>query len=57
MYRMEEMIKFEEGLRLVLDRAFSTGTETVSFLASPGRVLAADVISDVDLPQIGRAHV
>lgn len=57
MYRMEEMIKFEEGLRLVLDRAFSTGTETVSFLASPGRVLAADVISDVDLPPFNKTAV
>lgn len=54
---MEEMIKFEEGLKLVLDRAFSTGTETVSFLASPGRVLASDIISDVDLPPFNKTAV
>jgi len=55
--RMEEMIRFEEGLKLVLDRAFSTGTETVSFLASQGRVLAAELLSDVDLPPFNKTAV
>jgi molybdopterin molybdotransferase len=54
---MREMIKFEEGLKLVLESAFSTGTETLSFLASPGRVLATDIVSDIDLPPFNKSAV
>ncbi|MBM3420750.1 MAG: molybdopterin molybdotransferase MoeA, partial [Bacteroidetes bacterium] len=48
---------FEEGLKHVLESAFETGTETVSFLASAGRVLAADVISDIDMPPFNKTAV
>ena len=51
------MIKYEEGLAIVLDHAISTGTETVSFIASAGRVLASDVISDIDMPPFNKAAV
>lgn len=51
------MIKFEDGLQIVLDKAFDTGTETVSFLSSPGRVLATDILSDIDLPPFNKAAV
>jgi len=54
---MEEMIQFGDGLKLVLEKSWSVGTETVSFLASTGRVLAADIVSDVDLPPFNKAAV
>ncbi len=54
---MREMIKFEEGLKLVLESVFNTGTETLSFLASPGRVLATDIVSDIDLPPFNKSAV
>jgi molybdopterin molybdotransferase len=54
---MREMIRFEEGLKLVLESAFSTGAETLSFLASPGRVLATDIVSDIDLPPFNKSAV
>jgi molybdopterin molybdotransferase len=52
-----DMIKYEEGLALVLDQAVSTGSETVSFIASAGRVLAFDVISDIDMPPFNKTAV
>jgi molybdopterin molybdotransferase len=52
-----EMITFEEGLAEVLVRSFFTGTETVSFLASSGRVLAADIQSDMDMPPFDKTAV
>ncbi|MFO7574515.1 MAG: molybdopterin molybdotransferase MoeA [Bacteroidales bacterium] len=52
-----EMIKFEEGLALVLQHAVSCGSETVSFIASAGRVLASDVISDIDMPPFNKTAV
>jgi molybdopterin molybdotransferase len=54
---MKEMILFEEGLELVLESAFSTGTENISFLASLGRVLATDIKSDIDLPPFDKSAV
>jgi molybdopterin molybdotransferase len=54
---MGAMIKYEDGLQIVLDKAFDTGTETVSFLSSPGRVLASDILSDIDLPPFNKAAV
>ena len=51
------MIKFEAGLQLVLQHAVTTGSETVSFIASAGRVLAEDVISDIDMPPFNKTAV
>jgi molybdopterin molybdotransferase len=51
------MIKFEDGLALVLQHAISVGNETVSFIASAGRVLASDVISDIDMPPFNKTAV
>lgn len=52
-----EMIEFEDGLNIILNNAIATGTETVSFIASAGRVLAADVASDIDMPPFNKAAV
>lgn len=51
------MIQFEEGLKLVLENSSVTATESVSFMSSAGRVLAADVISDIDLPPFNKTAV
>jgi molybdopterin molybdotransferase len=52
-----EMIEFERAYEIVLDSAFTTGSETVSFTDSLNRVVEEDVISDVDLPPFNKATV
>jgi molybdopterin molybdotransferase len=52
-----EMIEFERAYEIVLSTAFTTGSETVSFTDSLNRVLAQDVVSDVDLPPFNKATV
>jgi molybdopterin molybdotransferase len=54
---MSDMIRFEEALDIVLGRAQQTGRETISFLSSTGRVLAEDIVSDVDMPPFNKAAV
>lgn len=51
------MISFEEAFRTVTDSAFKTGSEMIPVTASLGRVLAADIVSDTDLPPFNRAAV
>ncbi len=51
------MIKFEEAYKIVMGASFSTGTETVSFTESPGRVLATAVKSDMNMPPWNRSSV
>lgn len=52
-----EMIPFEKAFEIVLDSAFSTGTETISFTDSLNRVLAGPVISDMNLPPFNKSSV
>ncbi|HBH85581.1 MAG: hypothetical protein A2X05_01985 [Bacteroidetes bacterium GWE2_41_25] len=52
-----EMISFEQADKTVMDSAFSTGTEYLPFTSSPGRVLAQDVISDMDMPPFDKSTV
>jgi molybdopterin molybdotransferase len=52
-----EMISFEEAYEIVMNSAFSTGQETVSFAESLNRVLAGAVRSDIDLPPFNKASV
>ncbi len=52
-----EMIPFEKALEIVLNSAFSTGTETVPFTDSLNRVLAAPVSSDMDIPPFDKSSV
>lgn len=51
------MIKFEAALNIVMDAAFSTGYEEVSFMSSNGRVLTQPVKSDMDMPPFDKSSV
>jgi len=52
-----EMITFEKAYEIVMNSAFSTGSEKVSFMNSLGRVLAGSVVSDIDMPPFNKASV
>lgn len=52
-----EMISFEEAYKTVIDSAFSTGNELVPFTESPGRILAQDVMSDMDMPPFDKSSM
>ena len=49
------MITVEQAEKIILSRARDFGTETIPFTAAPGRVLAADMVADRDLPPYNRA--
>lgn len=49
------MISFEEALKLVLENAYTIGMETIEFENSLNRVLAEDVVSDVNMPPFNKA--
>jgi molybdopterin molybdotransferase len=51
------MISFEEALSLVRLNIEPTGNETVTLADCQGRVLAADVFSDTDMPPFDKAAV
>ncbi|MBI5010013.1 MAG: molybdopterin molybdotransferase MoeA [Bacteroidia bacterium] len=51
------MISFEKAYETVLASAFRTGSETVSFTETPGRILAQEVISDMDMPPFDKSTV
>jgi molybdopterin molybdotransferase len=52
-----EMISFEKAYEIVMNSSFSTGIEEILFSRSLGRVLAGDVISDIDMPPFNKASV
>jgi molybdopterin molybdotransferase len=52
-----EMITFEEALGIVMESAFETDAETISFNASDNRILAEDIFSDLDMPPFNRSAV
>ena len=52
-----EIITFEKAYETVMNSAFTTGTETVSFIDSLNRVLAGDITSDTDIPPFNKATV
>jgi molybdopterin molybdotransferase len=52
-----EIIPLEKAYNIVMASAFQTGTEVVAFTDSLGRVLAEDIISDIDLPSFNRSTV
>jgi molybdopterin molybdotransferase len=54
---MTEMIAFGKAFEIVMNSAFSTGTEKISFTGSLNRILAADVESDMDMPPFNKASV
>lgn len=49
------MITVEEAENIILSHVKDYGTESISFEASTGRVLAEDLIADRDLPPFNRA--
>ena len=49
------MLSFDAALKLILDRARPVGTEVVSLASACGRILARDVISDVDMPPFNKS--
>lgn len=51
------MITFEKAYEIVMNSSFPTGTEKISYTASLNRILAADIISDVDMPPFNKATV
>ncbi|MBA4322336.1 MAG: molybdopterin molybdenumtransferase MoeA [Odoribacter sp.] len=52
-----EIITFEKAYKTVINSAFTTGTETVSFSDSLYRILAEDISSDMDMPPFNRSAV
>jgi molybdopterin molybdotransferase len=52
-----ELISFDEAYRIVMNSVRTTGTETISFTDSLNRVLAADIISDIDMPPFNKSTV
>jgi molybdopterin molybdotransferase len=52
-----EIITFEEAFERVMNSAFNTGTETISFTDSLNRILAENITSDIDLPPFDKATV
>lgn len=51
------MIRYEEALQIVLNHAYSGGTESIALLDSAGRALAEDVYSDINMPPFNRSAV
>ena len=49
------MISFEEALNKVLESAHTIGTEIVEFENSLNRVLAEDIVSDIDMPPFNKS--
>lgn len=51
------MITFEKAFEIVMNSVFKTGTETISFKKSAGRILDEDVLSDMEMPPFNRSAV
>ena len=51
------MLKFEEAYRIVMEASFSMEKENIPYTGSLGRVLAAPVKSDIDMPPWDRSAV
>jgi molybdopterin molybdotransferase len=52
-----EMITFEKAYEIVMNSAFGTGIETVPFTQSYRRVLAGNVVSDIDMPPFTKSSM
>jgi molybdopterin molybdotransferase len=52
-----EMITFEKAYEIVMNSAFSTGIEAITFSDSLGRILAGKVVSDIDMPPFNKSSV
>jgi molybdopterin molybdotransferase len=49
------MISFDEAYSIVMSQALDLDAETVSFEKSLGRILAQDVVSDMDMPPFNKS--
>ncbi len=49
------MLSFDQAMKLILDRARPLGSETVPLASACGRVIARDVVSDVDMPPFDKS--
>jgi molybdopterin molybdotransferase len=52
-----EMITFNKALEFVMASVRGTGTEKIPFTESLNRVIACDILSDIDLPPFNKATV
>jgi molybdopterin molybdotransferase len=52
-----DMILFEQAFEIVLNTAFRTGSELVPFTGSLNRILAGNVVSDLDMPPFNKSSV
>lgn len=52
-----KMITFEKAYEIVMNSAFSTGTEKVPFTDSYNRVLAGKIVSDIDIPPFDKSSM
>src|ERR1035437_5528756 len=51
------MIKFEEAYRIVMNEVRVLTSERVGMMDSLGRILAEDVLSDIDMPPFNKSAV
>jgi len=51
------MISFEQAYDIVMNSALKMGTEVISYTRSLNRILAGDVISDIDMPAFNKSTV
>lgn len=51
------MIPFEKANEIVMNSSFRTGNEIIHFTESLNRILAADVVSDMDMPPFDKASM
>lgn len=51
------MISFEQAYKIVMNSGFVMGTEVIPFTESLDRVLAGDVVSDMDMPPFNKSSV
>jgi molybdopterin molybdotransferase len=52
-----EMISFEKAYDIVINSCFRMGTEAIHFADSLNRILASDVLSDIDMPPFNKSSV
>ncbi len=51
------MISFEESYRIVMNQVSAIPTERVDMMDSLGRILAEDILSDIDMPPFNKSAV
>jgi len=52
---MKNMIPFEKAINIVLDNAFELNSEQIDIKNSLNRIIASDVISDIDMPPFDKS--